>query len=40
VLSVTWSPDDLKIVSGSRDKTVQVYNAETGEVTSTFQAER
>ena len=32
VLSVAFSPDGKRIVSGSRDKTIQLWDAETGEM--------
>ena len=30
VFSVAWSPDGAKLASGSRDKTIKVWNAKTG----------
>ncbi|KAJ6532351.1 WD40-repeat-containing domain protein [Mycena capillaripes] len=32
VLSVAWSPDGMRIVSGSKDKTVRIWDSETGNV--------
>lgn len=36
VLSTTWSPDSKRIASGSRDKTVQVWDALTGSHATTY----
>ena len=36
VCSVAWSPDGKKIASGSEDKTVKVWNAQTGQCVSTL----
>ena len=36
VSSVSWSPDGKLIVSGSWDKTVQVWHAETGAIVYTY----
>ncbi len=36
VRSVAWSPDGMKIGSGSDDKTIKVWNAQTGQCASTL----
>ena len=36
VRSVAWTPDDTKIASGSDDKTIKVWNAQTGQCVSTY----
>ena len=36
VRSVAWSPDSKKIASGSNDKTIKVWNAQTGQCASTL----
>jgi WD40 repeat protein len=36
VRSVAWSPDGTKIASGSDDKTVKVWNTQTGQCASTL----
>ena len=36
VWSVAWSPDGKNIASGSKDKTVKVWNAQTGQCVSTL----
>ena len=36
VFAVAWSPDGVSIASASRDNSVQIWNANTGEVTYTF----
>jgi WD40 repeat protein len=35
VRSVAWTPDGKKIASGSNDKTIKVWNAQTGQCVST-----
>ena len=37
VWSVCISPDGLKIVSGSEDKSIKIWNSETGDVIHTLQ---
>jgi len=36
VFSVSWSPDGTKIASGSQDKTIKIWNAQTGQCVSTL----
>ncbi len=36
VRSVVWSPDGKNIASGSDDKTIKVWNAQTGQCVSTL----
>ena len=36
VLSVTICPNGTRVVSGSRDKRVKIWNAETGALVSSF----
>jgi WD40 repeat protein len=36
VRSVAWTPDGTKIASGSNDKTIKVWNAQTGQCVSTL----
>jgi WD40 repeat protein len=36
VLSVVYNPDDTKIAIGSRDKTLKIWNAQTGQYVSTL----
>ena len=40
VYSVAVSPDGLKIVSGSQDNTIKIWNAETGDVIHTLKGNR
>jgi WD40 repeat protein len=40
VRSVVWSPDGKNIVSGSDDKTIKVWNAQTGQCVSTLNGHR
>ena len=40
VLSVCFSPDGKQIASGSRDKTVKIWNASTGKLQSTLRGHR
>ena len=40
VNSVAFSPDGTKVVSGSRDKTVKIWNVESGDVLHTLSGER
>jgi WD40 repeat protein len=35
-LSVAWSPDSTRIVSGSWDRTVRIWDAGTGELQQTL----
>ena len=37
VLSVSYSPDGTKIISGSRDKTIKIWDANTGECLKTLE---
>lgn len=39
VNAVSWSPDNLRLISGSTDKTVQVWDAATGQNAVTYQHE-
>ena len=39
VTSVGFSPDGSKVVSGSQDKTVKIWNADSGEVIQTLSGE-
>ena len=36
VLSVVWSPDGKQIVSGSRDKTIKIWDSQSGDCKSTL----
>jgi WD40 repeat protein len=36
VVSVTWTPDGTKIASGIDDKTIKVWNTQTGQCVSTY----
>ena len=36
VLAVAWSPDGKTLASGSRDNSVKMWSAETGECLNTF----
>ena len=38
--SVAFSPDGTKVVSGSDDKTVKIWNVESGDVLHTLSGER
>ena len=38
--AVAFSPDGTKVVSGSSDKTVKIWNVETGDVLHTLSGER
>ena len=40
VYSVAFSPDGTKVVSGSGDSTVKIWNVETGDVLHTLSGER
>ena len=40
VWSVAFSPDGIKVVSGSSDRTVKIWNVETGDVLHTLSGER
>ena len=40
VFSVAFSPDGTKVVSGSGDSTVKIWNVETGDVLHTLSGER
>ena len=39
-MSVAFSPDGSKVVSGSWDKTVKIWNVETGDVLHTLSGEK
>ena len=40
VRSVAWNPDGTKIASASDDKTIKVWNAQTGQFASTLSGHR
>ena len=40
VSSVAFSPDGTKVVSGSEDRTVKIWNVESGDVLHTISGER
>jgi WD40 repeat protein len=40
VESVAFSPDGLKIASGSEDNSIKIWNAETGDVIHTLKGDR
>lgn len=36
IYTIAWSPDETKVCSGSRDRTVQIWNAKDGKLLHTL----